>query len=321
MGRPEDGIDIVTQSPSLTSHNAQPPIKVLLVDYPARSPVEKATAATVAIQTPVGFGSGFFITPQGHIVTNKHVIRLSESQSAQIQSNINETQDRLTAMNRILDDESHQLDAYKRGLDDMKTRIGSESNLQRKNSLHAEYEAGLKRYMDWHQDFQLRRQTLSTQMKSFDDQRQSFEYDQTLAGLTRHFTITLVDGSQYPVYLLAVSQTHDLALLKLDGYQTPTLPRGDLRGLVQGDPVFAVGSPSGLQNSVTSGIFSGLQSGFLQTNAQIYPGNSGGPLINKNENVLGVNSFKKLTHKFEGLGFAIPISTVWDEFNTFLALP
>ena len=66
---------------------------------------------------------------------------------------------------------------------------------------------------------------------------------------------------------------------------------------------------------------SGFEGGFLQTNAQIYPGNSGGPLIAADGWVLGINTFKKLTHKFEGLGFAIPISVAWHEFETFLNAP
>jgi serine protease Do len=73
-----------------------------------------------------------------------------------------------------------------------------------------------------------------------------------------------------------------------------------------------------LQNSVTSGVYSGFEQGFIKTNAQIYPGNSGGPLVCSEGRVLGINTFKMLTHKFEGLGFAIPIETALKEFSTYL---
>ena len=94
-----------------------------------------------------------------------------------------------------------------------------------------------------------------------------------------------------------------------------------MQDIVQGDPVFAVGSPARLQNSVTSGVFSGFEQGFLQTNAQIYPGNSGGPLVTEKGRVIGINTFKKITHKFEGLGFAIPVTVIWREFEDYLTKP
>ena len=80
----------------------------------------------------------------------------------------------------------------------------------------------------------------------------------------------------------------------------------------------SIGSPARLQNSVTSGVFSGFESGFIQTNAQIYPGNSGGPLVTAQGRVVGINTFKQLTHKFEGLGFAIPIQVALREFRAHL---
>jgi S1-C subfamily serine protease len=61
-----------------------------------------------------------------------------------------------------------------------------------------------------------------------------------------------------------------------------------------------------------------LKGGFIQTNAQIYPGNSGGPLVTADGRVLGINTFKRLTRKFEGLGFAIPIKVAIDEFAAHL---
>jgi S1-C subfamily serine protease len=69
---------------------------------------------------------------------------------------------------------------------------------------------------------------------------------------------------------------------------------------------------------VSQGIVSGLRSGFIQTDAKIYPGNSGGPLVTENGRVAGINSFKQLTRNFEGLGFAIPIEVALDEFNRYL---
>lgn len=135
-----------------------------------------------------------------------------------------------------------------------------------------------------------------------------------MAGLSKSFTIFLADNTKLYIRLVAVSQAHDLALLKLDGYRVPSLKPAQAARLAQSDPVYAIGNPIKLKNSVTSGVFSGFEQGFIQTNAQIYPGNSGGPLVNSKGEVLGVNTFKKLTRKFEGLGFAIPIQVALQDF-------
>ena len=82
--------------------------------------------------------------------------------------------------------------------------------------------------------------------------------------------------------------------------------------------MYAVGSPLNLANSVTSGVLSSYRKDHIQTNAEIYPGNSGGPLITKDGRVIGVNTLKLVTEKFEGLGFAIHIDLVFQEFARFL---
>lgn len=85
-----------------------------------------------------------------------------------------------------------------------------------------------------------------------------------------------------------------------------------------GQNVYAIGSPLKLNNSVTSGVVSNNRGDFIQTNAEIYPGNSGGPLVTEDGRVVGINTMKKITNKFEGLGFAIKFSRVRSEFNDFL---
>jgi S1-C subfamily serine protease len=70
-----------------------------------------------------------------------------------------------------------------------------------------------------------------------------------------------------------------------------------------------------LKDSVSSGIISGFDGFFLKTDAKIYPGNSGGPLINQRGEVIGINTLKQITHKFEGLGFAISTDAALREFG------
>ena len=116
------------------------------------------------------------------------------------------------------------------------------------------------------------------------------------------------------VKIVALNGDLDLALLKIetpDHRKFPTVPLGDSDELKQGQPVFAIGAPLGLERSVSQGIISlrnRLESGrmYIQTTTQINPGNSGGPLFNLRGEVVGVNNMKIVAAGAEGLGFAIP---------------
>ena len=115
------------------------------------------------------------------------------------------------------------------------------------------------------------------------------------------------------VRILAMNKFGDLALLKIDDKGAPkfkVVPLGDSDVVSQGDRVFAIGSPQGLERTVTEGIVSTTARPvggelYLQTTTQINPGNSGGPLFNLRGAVVGVTNMK-LTFG-EGLGFAIPV--------------
>jgi serine protease Do len=119
--------------------------------------------------------------------------------------------------------------------------------------------------------------------------------------------------------LIGVHKETDLALLKIDQNGLPTLSLGSRRPVHQGQLVFAMGSPEGLENSVTMGVVSsvGRQADpnrpmvYIQTDAPINPGNSGGPLVDTDGYVVGINTFIfSETGGSQGLGFAIPARIV-----------
>jgi len=118
------------------------------------------------------------------------------------------------------------------------------------------------------------------------------------------------------VKIVALNKFGDLALLKVEDKEAPKFAHvslGDSDTLAVGERVFAIGSPLGLERSVTEGIVSTktrqLQGNlYLQTTAQINPGNSGGPLFNLRGEVVGVTNMKITSG--EGLGFAIPVDAV-----------
>ena len=115
------------------------------------------------------------------------------------------------------------------------------------------------------------------------------------------------------VRIMAMNKFADLALLKIEDKDAPKfkyIPVGSADALAVGERVFAIGSPLGLERTVTEGILSTKtrQMGgdlYLQTTAQINPGNSGGPFFNLSGEVIGVTNMK-ITFG-EGLGFAIPV--------------
>jgi serine protease Do len=118
------------------------------------------------------------------------------------------------------------------------------------------------------------------------------------------------------VRIVAMNKFADLALLKIDDKEAPkfaSVPLGDSDDLGVGERVFAIGSPMGLERTVTEGIVSTktrpMQGElYLQTTTQINPGNSGGPLFNLRGEVVGITNMKIVFG--EGLGFAIPVHTV-----------
>ena len=120
------------------------------------------------------------------------------------------------------------------------------------------------------------------------------------------------------VRIVALDARLDLALLKIEdthGAVFPTVPVGDSNTLTEGQTVFAIGSPLGLDRTVSQGIISTRNRPmagqlYIQTTTQINPGNSGGPLFNLRGEVVGVNNMKAMMAGVEGLNFAIPTVVV-----------
>ena len=116
------------------------------------------------------------------------------------------------------------------------------------------------------------------------------------------------------VKIIAMNGFLDLAILQIDdpaAASLPFVPMGDSETLTQGQEVFAIGSPLGLERSVSKGIVSirARENGgrwYIQSTTQINPGNSGGPLFNARGEVVGVNNMKAAGVGVEGLGFSIP---------------
>ncbi len=264
---------------------------------PPKNAIEEARNATVAIKSSIGVGSGFFITPAGHILTNRHLLEAGENTCLKIED-------------------------LEKKLNEIKSRLEKEHSLiqQEKKNLaqgtrNREYDETRRQLKIWTRDYESRRAAFEKKREELEDVRQKSSYPYGLK-------IILVDGTEFSVSVLSMSDSYDLALLKLEGYKTPFIKPGNLDRVSHGDPLYAIGTPVGLnlRHTVTSGIFSGLRVSrtgkYIQTNAQINPGNSGGPLINEEGTVLGINTLKQ--RDAEGIGLAIPIKVALETFENFV---
>jgi len=126
--------------------------------------------------------------------------------------------------------------------------------------------------------------------------------------------VTLTDRREYRAKIIGVDKRTDVALVKIEGSNLPRLVLGDSNKIRVGEWVIAIGSPFGLENTVTSGIVSakardtGDYLPLIQTDVAVNPGNSGGPLINMRGEVIGINSqIYSRSGGYMGISFAVPI--------------
>lgn len=138
-----------------------------------------------------------------------------------------------------------------------------------------------------------------------------------------NLSVTLHDGRQFEAKVIGSDPTTDVALIKIDAAGLPTLPFGSSDELRLGEWVLAIGYPMDLQSTITAGIVSakarhlgaidnrsGIES-FIQTDAAVNPGNSGGALVNTRGELVGINTIiKTSTGSYVGYSFAVPESIV-----------
>ena len=145
-----------------------------------------------------------------------------------------------------------------------------------------------------------------------------------VSGATK-ISVTLNDNSQYDATVVGTDPVTDVAIIKIDGANLPTIPLGDSDKLRLGEWVLAIGSPLGVQlrSTITAGIVSAKgrsmpdNSGefkiesFIQTDAAVNPGNSGGALVNKKGELVGINTaIVSQTGAYSGYSFAVPVNIV-----------
>ncbi|WP_163338647.1 trypsin-like peptidase domain-containing protein [Desulfopila sp. IMCC35008] len=254
------------------------------------SSIEYARQATVSIETPWGTGSGFFVS-SNFIVTNRHVVELNQDELEKFRHKVETSR-------KMIDLEEKKIRKYRQ---EMK-RLPKGPQREQVRIYITEMQKNIDRIMPEQERAEERLQEMERQTGAGD------------------LKVILADGSEHYANFLLMSENYDLALLAISVTEHPVLkrPPGNYR-INQGDKVFTIGSPVGLRNTVTSGVFSGMRKSaidgqiLLQTDAPINPGNSGGPLIDEKGYVRGVNTM--IFRDTEGIGFAIPIEKVFEDFG------
>jgi hypothetical protein len=285
--------------------------------------------------------SGFFISGNGHILTNKHVVRKDLDSLEAAETQLDEKKKQIARMDRQLrnwrkkrDADEQWLARTKQELAALKTkRVFPSKRLARKHiekmtALTDTYNARLDSYMARSDQYGAMQQAVNGQKDELDKAIKVYDEMMSKASGRNRPHILLADGTELDVEILIESPRYDAALLKLDGYRTPFLVPEDPDSIAVSDPVYAIGNPTGaatntvaagnLINIISDGVLSGQNGVFLQTDAKIYPGNSGGPLVDGKGRVLGINTMKEVTRKFEGLGYALSIRIALDEFKDIL---
>jgi serine protease Do len=231
----------------------------------------------------------------------------------------------LSDQNHWLEEENTWLMEAKAELDNLNQLIQnkelalSSAQVSYYNAYTSEYNVRLGVYMRRKSEYDRLEQQFNKKEASFQSRKYEFDKMDIQLHSQNGCTIILADETELTAKEVAVSDKHDLLLLKIDGYVTPFIRPGNSNQLAQGQTLYAIGNPINFAHSVTSGVFSGYREDLIQTSAQVNPGNSGGPLITKEGDVIGVNTKKIVHREIEGISFAIPIYIVLKEFNNYLA--
>ncbi len=302
-------------------------------NYSADDKIEAARNATVRIETSDGHGSGFFITPTGYLLTNKHVLKGSK--------------DRLKAKQREYDIREKELkkygfklrkanEFYKKEAQwlaerlELIRKLALEPNNQKLYSTRvAEYTIRKNQYDNEIREFQRHNRIYEEEMDKLRALEKEIGRMRSKAFSGGGVDVVLINGRELYAYVKAVSDRYDLILLKLSkSLKTPYLRQGDVYQMSDGSGVYSIGNPLHVGHSVSFGVISGIkrmrsanykgEKEYIQTTADMSPGVSGGPLIDEYGRVIGINTWGIKGIMSEGLNFAIPIDIAIKEFSRYL---
>lgn len=294
---------------------------ILNKKYPSNDPVKKATLAVVTIKSAFGIGSGFFVSEDCYLITNKHVIRPTRGgQREKTFENIKKTEKKILLFKQKLSENEKRLAIYKENLAENKKYLDRLASGSRKKIEQRQYELNMNKYMRDAERIKSARVKFKEQKTKFIKQESDFNFSDSIASAAQSFNVILKDNTAVRANLVKISSTDDLALLKISSCKAPYLLLSTPDGVSQGMDIYAIGSPLGLRDQLTQGTVTQLSDRGVTTDAQILPGNSGGPLISQSGDVVGINTVKvaKGSALATGFGIAIPSRKVTENFEKYL---
>jgi serine protease Do len=309
-GYPSEPILDIAESPKTAERDLAAELEASF--HPA-NPVAQATLAVVTVKAGLGEGSGFFCSAHGHILTNRHVVRPSEtSQFDDIDKTVSRSEQEVTALESAIargELRLRQMEEDLAGYAELMKTARAATTQEWAQTAHARLS---KRHREGEKKLAELNQKLHTLERQVRASRRELDWKRATDAVQTTFTVVLRDGTEVSAFLERVSDEQDLALLKIDGYRTPYLPIDQNVPISQGQRVFAIGNPLGVQYSVTSGVVTQVAPGHILTDAQMLPGNSGGPLITEDGELIGINVAKSVADgdpvSAAGFGKAIPIA-------------
>lgn len=295
--------------------------KELHEEYQPSSPTGMASLAVVGIHNPPVHGSGFFISEDGYLLTNKHLIKPTETdQWKDLQKQLDETKNKFKQASKILRTEHERLKEMERALKNYKAELDRANGSMSEYS-EAEYRYYRDRYLRHKEDYSNTKRDYKISKKEYEHARREFNMQSSFSVLRKSFKVDLKNGTEITARLVALSDSIDLALLKVDRYHTPYIELGDSNSLRQGDRVLAIGNPLGMKDVMSAGVVAGLKDEFVITDATVLPGSSGGPLITVDGKVVGITSIRvSQVIGGEGFGAAINIESAMSEFGKYIKI-
>lgn len=285
--------------------------------YSPSNPVQKATMAVVTVRSQLGSGSGFFVTDDCYLITNKHVVRPAKGKQWVVtEAKIKQNALMFERKKLEVANQEERLLINKQRLDDFKLYMDGLSSERERQVSQREYSLYEQQYHQDKQQINEASRRLNEAERKFKQQQSEFNFSSAVSNVARSFEIILKDNTKAKAKLIKVSSKDDLALLKVDACKAPYLEISTER-VSQGTSVHAIGSPLGLRDQLTEGTVTQISARGIATDAKILPGNSGGPLITDNGHVVAVNTIKVAQGSAlnTGFGISIPIQKVRQNFG------
>ncbi len=321
----EQATDVVITKPSRKVNENDVDLLAYLMEKEKKTPPQKDRKqlyCIVRVESTVGHGTGFFISSNGYILTNKHVARTAGTTMSGMNAYYAHLDDRVKDYKNYLKSLKERIDYYERELPRLKQEIDGIRSDRRRAWEMERYKQFQKELADLRVEYAARKRKFRDGKDDYDAWKSRTMFRGAVAGLIRDYEVEFYDGSITKGTLVHYSQLHDLAVIKIDGYRnTPMLKLARSSVTIpRNQRVYALGHPHHERYKITHGRYTGIRYDYISTSANVQPGNSGGPLLTSDGQVVGVVTLKEFSasgNRNSGYGLAIPLHIAYTAFEQY----